>query len=117
MFNLGGTFMELEFDQGVPTVAVGAWQPTGEQTVQLTIWSRGPDGTAVVRADIEVAGDGQTLTASYTVQFTSPDGTMDTGEVGPFTATGTRLAVEPQGTPVAGSFEEIFGTPEGTPAG
>lgn len=74
----------------------------------------------VVRADIEVAEDGQTLTATYTGEFIGPDGTS-TGEVGPGLAEGTRLAVEPQGTPI-GSFEEVFGeqpvgTPEATPAG
>jgi hypothetical protein len=115
LFGTDGTFMEVETDEGQQNVAVGAWQPTGPQSAQLTIWSTSTDGTSIVRANIDIAADGNTFTAPYTVEVVLPDGTS-TGEVGPLTAHGSRLTVEPQGTPVAASFEDLFGTPEATPS-
>ena len=80
------------------------WQPTGPQSADVTIHfqqadAEGATSTAIVRAAVEVAGDGQSLTATYTLEFIGPDGTSS-GQLGPTTATGTRLAVEPMGTPV-----------------
>jgi hypothetical protein len=69
----------------------------------------------IIRASIEVAPDGQSLTATYTLEFIDPDGTSS-GEIGPGMAEGTKLAVEPMGTPVA-SFEEAFEAPAATPEG
>ena len=63
-------------------------------------------------ASIEVAPDGQTLTADFTIQFTG-EGAPE-GEFGPGTVTGTRVSVEPMGTP-AGSLEDLEGSfAEGT---
>jgi hypothetical protein len=116
-FRADGTYVQSEID------GVGAWAATGEQTAALTLHSLGPgpDGAAVVvtiRATVEVAADGQSFTAAYTLELTRPDGTS-TGEYGPGTATGTRVAVEPMGTPV-GTLADLFTqfeAPEGAPGG
>jgi hypothetical protein len=117
-----GGWTEVDADGGV---ALGRWERTGATTADLTLWNLGSSeeggffGTVIVRAMIEVAADGQSLRALYTVEFSAPDGTA-TGEFGPGIATATRLAVEPMGVPV-GSFEELFGqfeeaAPEASPA-
>jgi hypothetical protein len=103
-----GGWVEVDADGGV---ALGRWESTGANTANLTLWALGSEeegfgGTFIVRAMIEVAADGQSLTAAYTVEVIDPDGTA-TGEYGPGTASATRLAVEPMGTPV-GSFEDLF---------
>jgi hypothetical protein len=117
-----GAWLEVDAEG---SLSIGRWESTGAQTANLTIWSLGGDeeggfgGTFVIRAMIEVAADGQTLTASYTGEFIGPDGST-TGEHGPGAASATRLAVEPMGAPV-GSFAELFeqfegATPEASPA-
>lgn len=68
-----------------------------------------------IRGDLEAAPDGQSWTASYTLELAGPD-EMSSGEIGPGMAEATRIMVEPQGTPV-GSFEDVFGAPPATPAG
>ena len=84
---------------------VGSWEPTGKRTGALTVLFHTMDAEGLVqavtiRADAKVSADDQNLTATYTLEFSSPDGTS-TGQVGPGTATGTRIAVEPMGEPVA----------------
>ncbi len=112
-----GTYMEVDPDG----TAVGVWEATGDTTADLTFhFLLGPGGgNATVRGSVEVAPDGHSWTASYTIEFINPDGTT-TGEVGPGMAEATRITVDPQGTPV-GSFAEVFGlqpggTPDATPA-
>ena len=63
-----------------------------------------------------MAADGQSYTGSHTLEFVGGEG-MPAGELGPGSATGTRIAVEPMGTPAA-SLAEAFGAPEAaaTPA-
>ncbi len=63
-------------------------------------------GTFMVRATVEVDETGGAFTARFTGEFIEPDGTA-TGEYGPGTATATRIAVEPMGTP-AGPLEVLF---------
>ena len=72
------------------------------------------EGGGIIRASIEVAPDGQSFTATYTLEFIDQETGEGSGEYGPGTATGTRLAVEGPGTPV-GSFEDLFSMFEGTP--
>ena len=113
----------IEADPGAG-ISLGVWEATGPQSAILTFWSVGADeeggfyGTFVLRASIEVAADGQSFTATYTGEFIAPDGST-AGEYGPGTASATRLAAEPMGTPV-GPFDELFaqfeGTPEASPA-
>lgn len=111
-----GTYLEVESDG----TSIGVWEATGADTASITFhFFAGPTGMGTIRGDVEVAPDGQSWTASYTLEFIGPDGTS-TGEIGPGMASATRLMVESQGTPVV-SFEEFFGappaTPEATPAG
>jgi hypothetical protein len=101
VFHDDGTYLEIDVDG----VAAGVWEPTGPQTAALTFGFRGHDENgaligSTIRATVEVAADGQSLTATYTVDFLGPDGTQ-TGELGPGMATGTRVTVEPMGSPVA----------------
>lgn len=108
VFSADGTYVEASSIDGF---GAGAWEATGENTANLTFRVIHVDGTAVIRATLEVAPDGQSLTATYTVETIAPDGTSS-GELGPGTAEGTKVTVEPPGTPVGpldGTFEDIFG--------
>ena len=112
-----GSYLEVDGEGGV---GVGRWESTGDQTADLNIWflASGEDdptgGYGRVRAAVEIAEDGQSFTANYTIEFVSGDGTT-TGEYGPATASGTRLSVEPMGSPV-GTLDELFEQfEEGTP--
>ena len=110
----------IEFDSDGP--GVGAWEPTGDTTATLTIHFIDSDGGGggVIRASVEVAADGQSLTASYTLEIFDPATGEGSGEIGPGIAEGTRMVVEAPGTPEM-SFEDFYaqfgGTPEAaTPA-
>ncbi len=115
-FSADGTFVQVEEGD----VGLGVWEPTGPTSAALTITEQlsaeemGIEGASfTLRATIEVAPDGQSLTAEYTVELSGAEG-APTGEYGPGSATGTRVVVEPMGTPV-GSLEELFGAfEEGT---
>ena len=74
------------------------------------------DPPQTIRAAGEVSEDGQSFTAEFTIEFTGEG--APTGEYGPGHVTGTRINVEPIGTP-AGSLEDLFAQfEEGTaPAG
>jgi hypothetical protein len=116
-FHADGTYFQSEVDG----VGVGAWVATGARTADLTIHSVSQDESGAVimftvRASIEVASDGQSFTATYTLELTLPDGTS-TGEYGPGTATGTRIAVEPMGEPEGsiGDLFALFSEPPETP--
>lgn len=111
VFAADGTYIEVDVDG----VAAGVWEPTGDSTANLTFRFIDEEGMGIIRASIEVAPDGQSLTATYTLEFIDSDGTSS-GEIGPGTAEGTKLTVEPPGTPVA-SFEEAFEAPAATPEG
>jgi hypothetical protein len=111
-------------ENGDSDVTLGAWRATGDRTAELTVVQAiqtGEDtyGNIVIRASIEVAEDGNSFTAPYTIELQGVPGAE--GEYGPGTATGTRIAVESMGTPVGsledlfGQFEEEEGTPEATP--
>lgn len=108
----GGAF----FVSGYQYTGVGRWEPTGETTaaVTFTVVTDGP-AQIVIRAGIEVAPDGQSFTGTFTNEAVfDPAGGGTSGEIGPGTLDGTRLAAEAPGTP-AMSFEEFFPQPEGTP--
>lgn len=102
IFHADGTY--IQEDQGA-NVAIGSWEPNGPNTGAVTFTWYGVDesgayGSSTVRATVEVAADGTSLTAVYTLEFIGPDGTSS-DQMGPGTATGTRIAVEPMGSPVA----------------
>jgi hypothetical protein len=116
-FSADGVYTQVDADG---SAGIGSWAATGPTTADLTFYGLLPDeaggGRFTVRAAIEVAADGQTLTATYTLEFTMPDGTS-TGQYGPGHVTGTRIAVEPMGTPVGSltDLESQFGEDGATP--
>lgn len=104
------------FVSGYATTAIGAWEPAGESTadVTFTMVTDGP-GQIVIRVSLEVAPDGQTFTGTFTNEIIfDPAGGGTSGEIGPGTIDGTRLAVEAPGTPTQ-TFEEFFALPGATP--
>jgi hypothetical protein len=71
-------------------------------------------GLTIIRAAIEVAADGQSLTATYTLELVSVDNT-NTDQYGLGGVNGMKTAVEAMGTP-KGSIEDLFAQfEEGTP--
>jgi hypothetical protein len=116
VFNADGSYIEADSNGDV---GLGSWEATGANTANLTIKSEGTDadghnlGSVIIRAAIEVAADGNTFTAEYTIQFIEPNGTSS-GELGPGKAIGERLVVEAPGKPVK-TLEEYFGASAGTP--
>jgi hypothetical protein len=109
IFTADGAYISVDAE-GFPNH--GVWEATGERTAALTIVSPGMEeegvfaGTFMVRASVEVDETGDSFTAQYTGEFVTPDGT-ETGEYGPGSASATRIAVEPMGTP-AGPIEVLF---------
>jgi hypothetical protein len=114
-FSSDGIYQQADPDG---TVGIGTWEATGPNTAAMTFIQQFQMGeeavaTATVRATIEVAPDGQTLTAEFTLEFAGVEG-APAGQYGPGTVTGTRISVEPMGTPV-GPLEDLFaGFAEGT---
>jgi hypothetical protein len=105
VFDAGGTLVSLSA-QGP---AAGAWEPTGERTVDVTFHglSFAPDGgfggLFTIRASGEVAEDGQTFTATYTVEPPAAMAQMmgaPEGQLGPGEVTAQRIGVEPMGETV-----------------
>ena len=100
----------VEIDSG--DVAIGVWETTGPDTVAMSYTSTDEEGTITVRASLTV--DGDNVSADYTLEFVGEG--APSGEYGPGQVTGTRVVVEPMGTPV-GSLEELFSSfEEGTEA-
>ena len=98
-FHADGTYIQADLNG----IGVGAWESTGPDSGTLTFVEHAvlEDGTAAsvtVRGTFEVAADGQSLTAAYTAEFSI--GEVQTGQQGPGAATGTRVVVEPMGSPV-----------------
>ena len=86
---------------------IGAWHPTGPTTAAVTLMAFAPgEGgafgeTIKLRGTVEIASDGQHVTAPYTTEVVGPDG-VGSGQVGPMPASGTRIVIEAMGTPVSG---------------
>lgn len=103
IFHDDGTFIQTAVDEGT---GLGSWEATGPTSADLTILFPGPVENAVfpgfvtVRVQLEVDETSDTFTGMYTFEFPGPGG-ASTGEWGPFTVTGERIAVEAMGTPVA----------------
>lgn len=92
----------------------GVWRPTGPRTFQLTIQQVSKLGLFTIRGAGTVAADGRSFTVAYTVELV-PAGGKSTGQYGQSHITGTRLEVEPMGTPV-GPLSELKGQlPRPTP--
>jgi hypothetical protein len=108
-FHADGTYQEADADG---TTGIGSWEATGPSSVNLTFMSIFPsdDGGSApsgqtIRAAGEVSEDGQTFTAEFSIELTGEG--APAGEYGPGHVTGTRINVEPMGTP-AGSLEDLF---------
>ncbi len=104
------------FVSGRQTVGLGTWSSMSDATVAVS-FAATTDGPSyiLIRAQLEVAADGESFTGSYTIEaIFDPAGAESSGEVGPGTLTGARLAAESPGTPIA-SFEEFFPSPDGSP--
>jgi hypothetical protein len=67
----------------------------------------------VIRGTVEVAENGLSFTAPYTLEVVAPDGTRS-GEYGVTTAQGTRITLEDMGVPV-GTLAELEGAMGATP--
>jgi hypothetical protein len=106
-----GIWHEVDSDG---TSGFGAWRATGARTAEVVFVYPGEEGTVLIRATIEVAEDGRSFTAPYTVEFVSPDGTA-TGQYGPGSAVANRLDAEAPGPPV-GTLEDLFGSSAASPA-
>jgi hypothetical protein len=83
----------------------GAWRPTTRRTADATLLlpffdEEGFIGFSIARADVILSIDGLTFSATYTQEIPDREGGT-TGQLGPATATGSRLIVEPIGEPVA----------------
>jgi hypothetical protein len=131
VFGAGGTLVSL----GAQGPTAGSWEPTGERTVAVTFHGLAfaPDGgfggLFTVRASGEVAEDGQTFTATYTVEPPAAMAQMigaPEGQLGPGEVTGQRIGVEPMGETVGPipdfsqlqpPAEEMSPAPEASPAG
>lgn len=112
-FSADGTYLQVDVDG----TALGVWEPTGDATGKLTVSFEDDQGVVTIRASFEVAPDGQSLTATYTLELVDPSG-QSSGEIGPGSVEGTRMEAEGPGTPVASLeefFEEAGGSPEATP--
>jgi hypothetical protein len=118
VFHPDGTYYESDADG---SDGAGTWQMTGPNTAILTIIFHGTDekGNYVaqikVRATVTLDASGNSFTAPYTLEFTSPDG-KSTGQLGPVTATGTRIMAEAPGTPVGPVPPNGVPIPGATPA-
>ena len=112
-FHSDGTFQQASADG---TNGIGSWEATGPNSINLTFVEVDEEGLAMVRAAGEVSENGQSFTAEFTIGFIGEG--APSGEYGPGHVTGTRINVEPMGTPV-GSLDDLFAQfEEGTaPAG
>jgi hypothetical protein len=115
-FTDDGAYIDVDCEG---SVIIGAWEPTGDTTATMNFTETDQEGSIRVRAAIEVAADGQSFTAPFTIEVLDPATGAGMGQYGPGMATGTRLTIEAPGTPV-GPVTELFaqfeGTPEATPA-
>jgi len=116
-FTSDGIYTQADHDG---TAGIGSWEATGSTTAGLTFFQQFHTegnfaGRTTIRAEIEVAADGQNFSAAYTLEYSGD--IAPEGEVGPVSASGERIMVEPMGTPVM-SLAEMLGEPEagaGTP--
>jgi hypothetical protein len=108
IFHDDGTYTEVTMGAGT---GIGTWRPTGERTADLTAFFQDLDpsvegfepGTIKVLAAVTVDEDGTTAKAPYTVEASTPDGTVVFASE-PMAGTMTRVELEPMGavgTPIA----------------
>ena len=95
------------FGQTFASLMHGNWMVVGPNQVALTLVRLQTDesgnylGTVTVPAVGEVSSDGQGLSGSFTYDVADPSGNVVASGTG--TLEGTRLAVQPMGTPTSGT--------------
>jgi hypothetical protein len=106
VFHADGTVVSITADG----VVGGVWEPTGPNSADVTVRIPTPDGgVAFLRGGVEVSEDGSSYTATYTVELVGADG-ASSGQMGPQTGTGSRIVVEPMGSPTA-PFPDLEAAP------
>jgi hypothetical protein len=111
-----GVYLGVDYDG---RTAVGVWEATGPRTAAVTVRASAPSagvpfvGQAVIRGTVEVAENGLSFTAPYTLEVVAADGTSS-GEYGVTTAQGTRITLEDMGVPV-GTLDELEAATGATP--
>lgn len=107
IFHDDGTYIEINTDG---SVNIGAWQPTGARTADLTTRTqfRDPETDETLRGTLRMAAEvdasGTQITAPWTFEARTTAG--DVVFTGQFTSLGTRIEVMPMvplGTPVVGT--------------
>ena len=107
IFHDDGTYTEVNSDG---SINIGAWEPTGERTADLTALFQfvDPDTDETIRGTLLLAAEvdetGNSITAPFTVEARNADG--EVVFAGQFLALGTRIDVVPMvplGTPMAGT--------------
>jgi hypothetical protein len=97
----------------------GVWEATGPRTATITLHVTASNqtvsfvGLTVLRGTVEVAEDGLSFTAPYTLEVVAADGTRS-GEHGVTTARGVRITIEDMGDPV-GTLDELTEATGATP--
>jgi hypothetical protein len=95
------------FGQIFASLMHGSWTVVGPNQVALTLVRLQTDengnylGTVTVPAVLDMNSDGQRLSGPFTYAVADPAGKVVASGTG--TAEGTRIAVEPLGTPAAGT--------------
>ena len=95
------------FGQTFASLMHGNWMVIGPNQLALTLVRLQTDesgnylGTVTVPAVAEVSGDGQGLSGSFTYDVADPSGNVVASGTGTFE--GTRLEVQPMGTPTSGT--------------
>ncbi len=95
------------FGQIFASLMHGTWTVVGPNQVALTLVRLQTDengnylGTVTVPAVLDVSSDGQRLSGPFTYAVADPAGNVVATGTG--TAEGTRIAIEPMGTPTAGT--------------
>jgi hypothetical protein len=111
-----GLYFGAEYGGGT---TAGVWEATGPRTAAITLRVTPSEqsvpflGLAVIRGTVEVAEDGLSFTAPYTLEVIAPDGTSS-GEHGVTTARGVRITIEDMGEPV-GTLDELESATGATP--
>ncbi len=98
---------DAPFGQIFASLMHGTWTVVGPNQVALTLVRLQTDesgnylGTVTVPAVLDVSSDGQGLSGSFTYDVADPAGNVVASGTG--TVEGTRLAVQPLGTPTVGT--------------
>jgi hypothetical protein len=91
-FQSNGVYQQVDSDHG----GTGVWEATGPNSGAVTWIVPSSEGLAKFRATFEVSSDGQ----SVTIDWEGEELTEPPQELGSGSQTGTRINVEPMGTPV-----------------